>query len=139
MDLSYVFLQRWQTHLLLPSALLLSLNLVECSTLTLTIFALSQVWAEILKSFLTSTINVSLGEQTIYHLKSCIGSDVICTYDHISIFSDLLLSAITYSLLFILAHNIKLYCSKLTIKKLNKLKNLSLKTPAFESLPTKNL
>jgi len=63
-------------------------------------------------------------EQTIYHLKSYMGSDVICTYDHISIFSDFLLSAITYSLLFILAHNIKLYCSKLTIKKLNKLKKL---------------
>ncbi|ADQ05988.1 conserved hypothetical protein [Caldicellulosiruptor hydrothermalis 108] len=63
-------------------------------------------------------------EQTIYHLKSYMGSDTISTYDHISIFSDFLLSAITFSLLFILAHNIKLYCSKLTIKKLNKLKKL---------------
>uniref|UniRef100_A0A7C5V2K9 Transposase n=1 Tax=Caldicellulosiruptor owensensis TaxID=55205 RepID=A0A7C5V2K9_9FIRM len=63
-------------------------------------------------------------EQTIYHLKSYMGSDTIQTLDHISIFSDFLLSAITFSLLFILAHNIKLYCSKLTIKKLNKLKKL---------------
>lgn len=63
-------------------------------------------------------------EHTIYHLKSFMGSDTTYTFDHVSIFSDLLLSAITYSLLFILAHNITLYCSKLTIKKLNKLKKL---------------
>ena len=65
-------------------------------------------------------------EQTIYHLKSYMGSDVIWTYDHISIFSDFLLSAITYSLLFILVHNIsKPQCFKLTIKNLINLKKLT--------------
>ncbi len=63
-------------------------------------------------------------EQTIYHLKSYMGSDTLSTLDHVSSFSDLLLSAISFLLLFILAHNIKLSCSKLTIKKFNKLKKL---------------
>jgi len=63
-------------------------------------------------------------EQTIFHLKSFMGFDIIQTLDHISIFSDFLLSSISFNLLFILAHNIKLHCSKLTFKKFNKLKKL---------------
>lgn len=63
-------------------------------------------------------------EQTFAHLKSYMGSDILPTRDHISLFSDFLLSAISFLLLFILSHAIKLHCSKLTIKKLNKLKKL---------------
>jgi len=124
MDLSYVFLQKWQTHLLLP------LSLVTFSKSGRMFYT----YPDNFRSFPGLSRNSQeffdlynkrvAVEQTIYHLKSYMSSDVICTYDHISIFSDFLLSAITYSLLFILAHNIKLYCSKLTIKKLNKLKKL---------------
>jgi len=124
MDLPYVFLQRWQTHLLLPSALLLSLNLAAIVYTYPDDFRSFPGLSRNSQEFLDLYKKRVAVEQTIYHLKSYMGSDVICTYDHISIFSDFLLSAITYSLLFILAHNIKLYCSKLTIKKLNKLKKL---------------
>jgi len=124
MDLSYVFLQKWQTYLLLPSALLLSLNLAAIVYTYPDDFRSFPGLSRNSQEFLDLYKKRVAVEQTIYHLKSYMGSDVICTYDHISIFSDFLLSAITYSLLFILAHNIKLYCSKLTIKKLNKLKKL---------------
>ncbi|ACM59406.1 conserved hypothetical protein [Caldicellulosiruptor bescii DSM 6725] len=54
-------------------------------------------------------------EYTVAHLKSYMGSDIIPTRDHISLFSDFSLSAISFLLLFILSLAIKLYCSKLTI------------------------
>ncbi|WP_207180368.1 transposase [Anaerocellum diazotrophicum] len=63
-------------------------------------------------------------EQTIFNLKSFLGHDTIFSYDHISLFSDFLLSAICMLLLFILSYAILKHHQNISYKKLQKLKKL---------------
>ncbi len=63
-------------------------------------------------------------EQTIFQLKSFLGHDNLFSYDHTSLFSDFLLSAICMLLLFILSYIILNSQKSITYKKLQKLKKL---------------
>ncbi|ABP66276.1 hypothetical protein Csac_0656 [Caldicellulosiruptor saccharolyticus DSM 8903] len=63
-------------------------------------------------------------EQTIFQLKSSLGHDTLFSRDHISLFSDFLLSAICMLLIFILSFAILKFQKSITYKKLQKLKKL---------------
>lgn len=63
-------------------------------------------------------------EQTIFQLKSSLGHDTLFSRDHISLFSDFLLSAICMLLIFILSFAILKSQKSITYKKLQKLKKL---------------
>ncbi|MEZ0537361.1 transposase [Caldicellulosiruptoraceae bacterium PP1] len=60
-------------------------------------------------------------EQTISYFKSSMGFDNLTSYDHISLFSDLLFSSISYLLLFILSNALKNKYKNFDSKKFNKI------------------